>query len=212
MTDDRTPAIDQADLIVRLRARASHAKSGLEYTQGDAELDLEAIAALESMASALSPSHVEKLRRALIECGRAAGALLSDQVSNEFLLLVPEEVRARLAKLSAPIPHVEQARETEVRDTDLVCTACRWRAGHAPDCPRRDEPWPTIKVPASPLPVGEERLRKALEEIHGIAVQAEVYCSTRLDPAAVFATISEIARKAMFPENFSSLGGQDDAR
>lgn len=29
-------------------------------------------------------------------------------------------------------------------DTDLVCTDCRWRGGHAPDCPRKGEPWPTL--------------------------------------------------------------------
>lgn len=29
-------------------------------------------------------------------------------------------------------------------DTDLVCTDCRWRGGHAPDCPRAAEPWPTM--------------------------------------------------------------------
>lgn len=33
-----------------------------------------------------------------------------------------------------------------IPDTGLVCTACRCRAGRAPDCPRADEPWPTISV------------------------------------------------------------------
>ena len=41
------------------------------------------------------------------------------------------------------------------RNTDLVCTTCRWRAGHAPDCPRKDEPWPMIEVPHRiPLDLG----------------------------------------------------------
>lgn len=31
------------------------------------------------------------------------------------------------------------------RDTDLVCTTCRWRGGHSPDCPRKEEPWPMIE-------------------------------------------------------------------
>ncbi len=40
----------------------------------------------------------------------------------------------------------------EQRDTDLVCTTCRWRAGHSPDCPRKDEPWPTFTPEASTPP------------------------------------------------------------
>lgn len=34
-----------------------------------------------------------------------------------------------------------------VRDTDLVCKTCRWRAGHSPDCPLKDNPWPMTEVP-----------------------------------------------------------------
>lgn len=29
-------------------------------------------------------------------------------------------------------------------NTDLVCTVCRWRGGHSPDCPHHGEPWPTM--------------------------------------------------------------------
>ena len=41
-----------------------------------------------------------------------------------------------------------------VCDTDLVCTSCRWRAGHAPECERAAELWPTMQ-----LPVGETLVR-----------------------------------------------------
>ena len=45
---------------------------------------------------------VAKLREALMRCGRAAGAFLADDVSTEFLLLVPSEVEIRLASQDAP--------------------------------------------------------------------------------------------------------------
>jgi hypothetical protein len=41
----------------------------------------------------------ERLRAAMIRSGRAVGCLLADNVSTEFLLLVPAEIEARLAKL-----------------------------------------------------------------------------------------------------------------
>ena len=40
---------------------------------------------------------IEQLRAALIACGRHAGAMLADDVSSDFLMLVPEEVRLKLA-------------------------------------------------------------------------------------------------------------------
>lgn len=43
---------------------------------------------------------IDELRGALIRCGRAAGAVLSDEVSNEFLMLVPAEVEAKIAILA----------------------------------------------------------------------------------------------------------------
>lgn len=43
----------------------------------------------------------------------------------------------------------EDGRRTRwIRNTDLVCTTCRYRDGHSPDCPLRDEPWPLVEVPA----------------------------------------------------------------
>jgi hypothetical protein len=42
----------------------------------------------------------DRLREALIECGRAAGAFLADNVSTEFLMLVPAEVHARIGQLA----------------------------------------------------------------------------------------------------------------
>jgi len=41
-----------------------------------------------------------RLRQALIECGRAAGAFLSDDVSTDFLLQVPDEVRLKFEELT----------------------------------------------------------------------------------------------------------------
>jgi hypothetical protein len=42
------------------------------------------------------PSDTESLRSALRECGRAAGAFISDECSDEFLLQIPAEVRLAL--------------------------------------------------------------------------------------------------------------------
>jgi hypothetical protein len=46
----------------------------------------------------------DALRTALIACGRHAGAILSDDVSDEFLSFIPEEVRLKLAALTTPAP------------------------------------------------------------------------------------------------------------
>jgi hypothetical protein len=43
----------------------------------------------------------ERLREALIRSGRAAGALLADNVSDDFLMLVPGEIEARIAALQS---------------------------------------------------------------------------------------------------------------
>jgi hypothetical protein len=55
----------------------------------------------------------------------------------------------------------------EMPDTDAVCTACRHRAAHAADCPRKDEPWPTVRVPVLAQPVTirwlEEKQRAQLD-------------------------------------------------
>lgn len=36
---------------------------------------------------------------------------------------------------------------TTMPDTDLVCTECRCRAGHDPECAKASEPWPEMDVP-----------------------------------------------------------------
>lgn len=46
-------------------------------------------------------AEVERLRGALIQCGRAAGAGIADTVSTDFLMLVPREVEAKIAALRA---------------------------------------------------------------------------------------------------------------
>lgn len=33
-----------------------------------------------------------------------------------------------------------------IRDFDAVCTSCRWKGAHAPDCELRDQMWPMIEV------------------------------------------------------------------
>lgn len=50
------------------------------------------------LREALPTPDTESLRSALRECGRAAGAFISDECSDEFLLQVPAEVRLAFAK------------------------------------------------------------------------------------------------------------------
>lgn len=40
---------------------------------------------------------IGRLRAALIDCGRQAGCLLADEVSTDFLMGVPDELRAKLS-------------------------------------------------------------------------------------------------------------------
>lgn len=49
------------------------------------------------------------MRGALIEAGRAAGAFLSNEVSDDFLMLVPGEVKAKLEALEARVAEIEGA-------------------------------------------------------------------------------------------------------
>jgi hypothetical protein len=49
--------------------------------------------------SEASEERIVKLRRALVECANHAGAAISDQATDEFLMLVPGEVKARISKL-----------------------------------------------------------------------------------------------------------------
>lgn len=54
---------------------------------------------------------LEGLRKALIACGRLAGAALSDDVSTDFLLHVPEEVRLKIDRLQSELTQVAEARD-----------------------------------------------------------------------------------------------------
>lgn len=36
---------------------------------------------------------------------------------------------------------------TKAPDIDAVCTTCRWRSAHAPDCTDRKTPWPQRDLP-----------------------------------------------------------------
>lgn len=60
----------------------------------------QAMALLETRDSELR-AEVDSLRKALIACGRNVGGLLADEVSTDFLLLVPEEVRLVVERLRA---------------------------------------------------------------------------------------------------------------
>lgn len=51
-------------------------------------------------------AEIERLRSALIQCGREAGCFLADNVSTDFLMFVPAEVRARLSALE-PLPQTD---------------------------------------------------------------------------------------------------------
>lgn len=42
---------------------------------------------------------------------------------------------------------VEIAVLDQMPDSDAVCSTCRWRGNHAPQCERASEGWPTIPVP-----------------------------------------------------------------
>lgn len=59
-----------------------------------------------------------------------------------------------------------QGTET-IPDSDAVCATCRWRFAHAPDCPLKDEPWPTVTVskaqPHRDVSGLEETINKEIE-------------------------------------------------
>lgn len=66
------------------------------------------------LASTQEPAgEAQRLRTALIEAGRAAGAHLADNVSNDFLMRIPEEVRLKMESLrtaASPFPReIEEA-------------------------------------------------------------------------------------------------------
>lgn len=52
-------------------------------------------------AVALWRPQVERLRGALIAAGNNAGAVLGDQVTTDFLMHVPEEIRLKVSRLTA---------------------------------------------------------------------------------------------------------------
>ncbi len=69
-----------------------------------------------SSASAETGCYQAKFRALLIEAGRNAGAFISDSASDEFLELIPEEVRLKVELLTAspePVPATNQAGEVD---------------------------------------------------------------------------------------------------
>lgn len=64
----------------------------------------------------------------------------NDMGIGDSVLMVDKLIEA----LKAEKAEMHRCPAHRVKDMDLVCTACRRRGGHASDCDRRDEPWPTI--------------------------------------------------------------------
>jgi hypothetical protein len=104
------------------------ASTNILVPQGQTEA--EAIAAWNTRTSVPLPTltgEVERLRTALIEAGRSAGALLADEVSTDFLMLIPDEVKAALTRQQIQLeelrealePFAEIARRAAVGETDL---------------------------------------------------------------------------------------------
>lgn len=111
----------QNDLIERLRA----------FTYPSDPLFEEPIhpAICTEAADALAQldAEIARLRNALIESGRAAGAILADDVSTDFLMLIPVEVKAKLAahRMAAERAVVEwQPIETAPRDGTKFLAWC----------------------------------------------------------------------------------------
>lgn len=63
----------------------------------------------------------DRLRQALLQSGRAVGALLADGVSSDFLMRVPEEARLRVERLQRDLENVR----SDVRD--WVAEVERWK-------------------------------------------------------------------------------------
>lgn len=59
------------------------------------------LAAYASHVATEKDEEIERLREALIDCGRIARAFVADDVSADFLMTVPAEVRARITTLKA---------------------------------------------------------------------------------------------------------------
>jgi len=91
MTD--TPTQTAAGLAKRLVSQVGQAYANSPTTA----------AAMVEAADELTrlSARVVELRGALIESGNATGGHLTEACSDEFLLLVPEEVRGRIAALTA---------------------------------------------------------------------------------------------------------------
>lgn len=89
-------------LTERLLADVSY--MGIPHVKND--LLIEAATTLETLTQ-----EVERLRGALIEAGREAGAFLADNVTNDFLMYVPGEVKGVLAKKNAENARLREALE-----------------------------------------------------------------------------------------------------
>lgn len=77
-----------------------HLCDALEHVQGSDLAMLELLAEARRERDS-SRSEVDRLRAALIASGRNTGALLVDNVSTDFLMHVPEEVRLVIERLRA---------------------------------------------------------------------------------------------------------------
>lgn len=68
---------------------------------------------VKELAIEAQQAEIARLRGALIQCGRSCNAILADDVSTDFLMLVPAEVGARIQRLSDERDEARAALEGE---------------------------------------------------------------------------------------------------
>lgn len=54
--------------------------------------------------------------------------------------------------------------QISIRDTDALCSTCRWRWNHDPRCAKKDEPWPRVMVNDTPAARDIIELEKRLND------------------------------------------------
>lgn len=88
-------------------------------TEFDGECTLSEAEALQT-ATLIEQLHnrVERLRGAMIRSGRAAGCVLADSVSDEFLMLVPAEIEAKVEQLVEREARARSGEHQLPRDSD----------------------------------------------------------------------------------------------
>lgn len=117
------------------------------------------------MTQTQSDDLVTRLRAALVETGREAGALLADDVSSDFLMYVPGEVRGRLIKQQNKLD--EAAAEIQRLQAQVAVAREALRPFARQNPHKREEGCAGILVPATISNVRDARA--ALASIEGAA-------------------------------------------